>query len=209
MKLLCNRLQVEPLRRYIAAVPARAARPGRMDAALRFASGGRIMARLAFYTFGILRGPKGDPQVQGFFDRIENAFAAAKATPGYITRYSGRPADFGPRFFDPAVHPYAPQTLSVWRDLESVYPFAYRGLHGEALRLRKKWFVKPAWPTYAAWWIGDDEEPAWDDAAPRLEHLHDHGPTPVAFSFAAPFDAAGWPTQPSARSAGARPTQPA
>lgn len=162
------------------------------------------MARLAFYTFGILRGPEGDPQVQGFFDRDESAGAAAEVAPGFITRYYGRPPELGPRFFDPAVHPGAPQTLSVWRDLESVYPFAYGGVHGEALRRRKEWFVKPAWPTYAAWWIDDDEEPTWHEAIRRLEHLHDHGPTTFAFSFAAPFDAAGEPAQPPARSA-ARP----
>jgi hypothetical protein len=164
------------------------------------------MARLAFYTFGILRAPRDDPRVKDFYDRDESVFAAAQAMPGYVAAYGDRPPGSGPRFFDPAVHPWAPQTLSVWRDLESVYRFAYLGVHAEALRRRKEWFVPPAWPTYAAWWIGDDEEPSWDDAFRRLEHLHHHGPTTVAFSFTAPFDAAGRSAPPPTRST-TRPVQ--
>jgi hypothetical protein len=162
------------------------------------------MARLAFYTFGILRAPWSDPEVRGFEDRIPETFAVAQGTPGFVALYE-HPGDSGPRFYDPAVHPAAPpQTLSVWTDLAAVYPYVYQGLHGEALRLRREWFVKPAWPTYVAWWIGDDEEPTWPDAQRRLEHLHDHGPTPHAFNFKAPFDARGAPAAPPARAA-ARP----
>jgi hypothetical protein len=152
------------------------------------------MARVAFYTFGILREAHGHPQVQGFFDRIPDVFAGAEATDGYVDRRRGdRPAEFGPRFFDPAQHAGAPQTLSVWRDLESVYAFAYRGRHGEALRGRREWAVEPQWPTYVAWWVDDEHMPTWQEAAERLEHLHDHGSTPFAFSFKAPFDVSGQP----------------
>ncbi|HEY3082084.1 MAG TPA: DUF3291 domain-containing protein [Chloroflexota bacterium] len=156
------------------------------------------MARLAFYTFGILRAPVDDPQVQEFVDRAQGVFDAAASLPGFITMGGDQGSDGRPRFYDPAVHPFAPHTLSVWTDLASVYPFVYRGLHGEALRLRREWFVKAEWPTYAAWWIGDDEEPAWEDAFRRLEHLHDHGPTPYAFTFKVLFDAEGTPAQPPA-----------
>ncbi|MFJ4217156.1 DUF3291 domain-containing protein [Streptomyces hydrogenans] len=37
--------------------------------------------------------------------------------------------------------------------------------------------------------------PTWADACARLEHLHDHGPSPFAFSFRRPFDADGAPTR--------------
>lgn len=150
------------------------------------------MARLAFYTFGILREARGHAQVQGFFDRIAATFAAAEGTDGFVARgFSQREPSLGPRFFDPATHPLAPQTLSLWRDLESVFAFAYRGAHAEALRQRKEWFVEPAWPTYAAWWVEDGHAPSWAEAAERLEHLHDHGATPFAFSFKQAFDAEG------------------
>lgn len=152
------------------------------------------MTQLAFYTFGILREPKGHPQVQGFFDRIKAAFEAAEGTHGCLDRRGNRPPEFGPRFYDPAADAGAPQTLSVWADLESVFAFAYRGPHAEALRGRKEWFVEPQWPTYAAWWVADDHLPTWQEAAERLEHLHDHGATPFAFSFKQAFDPEGRPT---------------
>src|SRR5581483_11172581 len=107
------------------------------------------------------------------------------------------------RIYDAAEHPNvpegrlpfaaAPQTLSLWQDLSSVQAFAYSGAHLEALQKRKEWFRAPQWPTYAAWWVGDDEKPTWDDAMKRVEHLHDHGPTAFAFTFKQPFDAGGNP----------------
>jgi hypothetical protein len=152
------------------------------------------VARLAFYTFGILREPRGHPQVQGFSDRSPGAVESAKGTDGFIALLGDRPVDFGPRFYDPAVDGGAPQTLSLWTNLESVFAFAYRGRHAEALRGRKEWFKEPNWPTYAAWWVADDYMPTWYEAAERLEHLHNRGPTPFAFSFKQAFDAAGLPT---------------
>jgi hypothetical protein len=100
--------------------------------------------RLAFYTFGILREPRGHPQVQGFYERSDGAVESAEGTDGFIVLRRDRPVDFGPRFFDPAVDAGAPQTLSVWTNLESAFAFAYHGRHAEALRGRKQWFSCPA-----------------------------------------------------------------
>jgi hypothetical protein len=97
------------------------------------------MGHVAFYTFGILRAQRGDEQVQGFYDRVEAAVAAAAATPGHLATYLGviDATQFGPRFFVPGVHARAPQTLSLWTDLASVHKFAYSDPHAEALRLRR------------------------------------------------------------------------
>ena len=153
------------------------------------------MARVAFYTFGIQREPSADPRMQGFYDRVTAAFESAEGTDGFLDRRRGdRPPGFGPRFYDPAADAGAPQTLSVWASLASVFAFAYGGRHGEALRHRKEWFVAPQWPTYVAWWVADDHLPTWPEAAAHLEHLHDHGPAPFAFTFKRPFDAEGRPT---------------
>jgi hypothetical protein len=154
------------------------------------------MGRIAFYTFGILRAQRGHEQVQGFFDRLGAAFEAAANTRGHLATYHPRssgidPTAFGPRFFVPGVHPFAPQTLSLWADLASVHAFAYSGPHAEALRLRRDWFLPPKWPSYAIWWVADDEIPSWTGAPQRLEHLHDNGPTPYAFNFSTPFDQNG------------------
>jgi hypothetical protein len=135
----------------------------------------------------------GHPQVQGFFDRSAAVFESAEGADGFVARRGDRPSGFGPRFYDPAADGDAPQTLSVWMSLESVFAFAYGGRHAEALRGRAEWFRESHWPTYAAWWVTDDQMPTWQEAAERLEHLHDRGPGPFAFSFKQAFDAAGLP----------------
>ncbi len=84
-----------------------------------------------------------------------------------------------------------PATLSLWRDLESVFAFAYHGVHGEALSKRKEWFVKPEWPTYVAWWVSDEHTPDWVEACERYEKLQSEGPTPYAFDFKQAFDPSG------------------
>ena len=85
--------------------------------------------------------------------------------------------------------------MSVWEDLESVFAFAYGGLHGEALRGRREWFVPTEWPIYCAWWVVDGHIPHYAEAVERAAHYHAHGPTPTAFDFRTAFDSDGNPMQ--------------
>lgn len=172
------------------------------------------MAKLAFYTFGILEEPVGHPDSLGFLQRIPSVFEGAEQSDGFVGRAVSRSFDDpDPIWGDPSARPrftseqlksredsvpepydgYDPTTISLWDDLESVYAFAYNGRHMEALKQRDKWFVKPGWPTSVAWWVADGETPTREDAATRLEHLHDEGATPYAFDFKTPFDSEGQP----------------
>lgn len=165
--------------------------------------------RLAFTTFAILRRPYGDPEVQEFDDRTPYVFAAAQMHRGFVARAvevddagaSNFERDWGlwgefqvPRFYTLGRTSGTDQrasTLSIWTDIQSVFEFVYSGLHLGALKKREQWFQKPAWPSYACWWVADDAIPTWADASARLEHLHDHGPTPYAFNFHTCFDESG------------------
>jgi hypothetical protein len=166
------------------------------------------MARLAFYTFGILKEPWGHPVVQGFLDAAPNIFHEAENTEGYITRaerpdvrqsYFGQ--DFGPfgefavpRFYTGGMdtHDFSiAVTLSLWTDVAPVRRFAYGGPHKEALAQRTKWIVKPEHPAFVMWWVDATHVPTWREASSRLEYLHDHGPTPHAFKFSTAFAADG------------------
>ena len=48
-------------------------------------------------------------------------------------------------------------------------------------------------PSYAAWGVADALRPDWVKAKKRLEYLHDHGPSGVAFDLRAPRGPDGAP----------------
>ena len=152
-------------------------------------------------TIGALHEPMGHPKVQGFLDRVPAVYAAADSSEGFQNRSHRDMGTFqhswGPTvvpkcfgLLDPA---QAPTTLSLWDDLESVAAFAYHGAHGEAMGKRKEWFESHSAPTYVAWWVDDVTNLSWQEAADRLDYLHEHGSTPRAFNFVKPFGADGEP----------------
>ena len=98
-----------------------------------------------------------------------------------------------PRFYVERGDGWSPSTLSLWRDLTALMAFSYGGIHAEAMRHGREWFVKPTWPGYALWWVARDHTPDWAEGVKRLEFLHDNGPSPFAFDFKTPFDADGNP----------------
>ena len=46
----------------------------------------KIMSKVAFMTIGLLKAPRGDEQVQGFFDRSPAIISGAEVSPGFIAR---------------------------------------------------------------------------------------------------------------------------
>ena len=161
------------------------------------------MARLAFFTFGILERPYDDPSTKDFMGLVADSFAQAEASEGFIDRSTiasetgtpswGEYADS--RFFDPEIHGGVPRTLSLWESIESVFAYAYAADHGEALKRRSEWFLKPEWPSQTMWWVGDDHTPDWFEATERHEYLHDNGASAFAFDVRNPYDADGNPVK--------------
>jgi Domain of unknown function (DUF3291) len=175
---------------------------------------GEFMARIALTTFALMKKPYGHPEVQGFLDRTPAVFQEVEHSPGFIARApvvqldEGRAGTFErawgswgplrvPRYYPggrTARTDSRASTLSLWTDLSSASHFVYKGpFHRDALKRRQEWFLKPEWPSYALWWVEDTHIPTWEEACLRLEHLYDHGASPVAFTFKSAFDAAGIP----------------
>jgi len=137
-------------------------------------------------------------------DRVPTVYAAAEKSSGFVAR-SIRDLQTYAQSWGPIRIPRClahvedvnqmPTTLSIWDDLESVAAFAYHGQHGEAMSKRREWFPVQQHPTYVAWWIDEGHRIDWAEACERVDHLHEHGPTPFAFNFTNPFDADGQPLQ--------------
>jgi Domain of unknown function (DUF3291)/SnoaL-like domain len=162
------------------------------------------MVRVAFMTIGLLHETYEHPRTQSFSDRSGSNFLAAEASEGFIG-YTSYPGPNDEQLWGMCVFPtnfqsedYANRvatTLSLWQDLESVFAFAYNGVHAEALSKRKEWFLLPRWPSYVAWWVNDDHIPSWKEASTQYDKLHQEGSAPQAFDFKHPFGTDGRPMQ--------------
>lgn len=114
--------------------------------------------KLALLTFGLFRAPAEDPVNQGFHDRNDAILEVAERSAGFLGRsgYGDEPGtvSWGPQVFSQFYvekgDGWTAATLSLWADIESAMAFSYAGLHAEALRHGREWFVEPQWPPYAA-----------------------------------------------------------
>ncbi|MCF8512407.1 MAG: DUF3291 domain-containing protein [Rhodobacteraceae bacterium] len=159
-----------------------------------------MVMKLALYTFGQFNQPSDHPDTQGFHDRNDANLAAVDLAFGLIGR-SGYDGDPGPECWGVQVYPrfwtdtqgdgWAPSTLSLWQDMESIWAFTYSGIHAEAVAKGRNWFRKGDWPPLAMWWTAD--RPDWTEAVARYEYLHDHGSSAFAFGFRQAYTAQGAP----------------
>lgn len=167
------------------------------------------MSRLAFVTFAVFARPSSDCSYTTFMELAREVVKQLDDAEGFIsasilidgTLYHrppeqdrsawGRPAN--PTFTGEQAIAGLPTvlTLSLWNSIGSVKHFSYSRQHKTALFRRKEWFLPPRWPTYAMWWIPHNFTPTFEDASRRMEHLHAHGPSTVAFDFKTVFFADG------------------
>ncbi|OKI10159.1 hypothetical protein A6A06_06050 [Streptomyces sp. CB02923] len=173
------------------------------------------MPHLALYTFGVLKSPLADtgPLTREFYDRGEAVYRKISQHPGYLARAETAEgerglhfgADWGPwgEFVVPAWYDKGrtvettalAATLSLWTGLRPAFDAIYTGLHREALNRRYDWFERSGHANYVCWWVSDGVIPTWQDGVSRLEHLHDHGSVPHAFTFHHSFSPEGTPAR--------------
>ncbi|MFF9580549.1 DUF3291 domain-containing protein [Streptomyces achromogenes] len=171
------------------------------------------MPHLALYTFGVLKTPLADPAplTREFYDIGAAVYPEIGRHPGYLAHAEPADADRGvlfgadwgawgefavPAWYDKgrtAETTALAATLSLWTGLRPACDAVYTGLHREALNRRYDWFERTAHPNHVSWWVPDGAIPTWQDGAARLEHLHEHGPTPHSFTFRHAFAPDGTP----------------
>ena len=150
---------------------------------------------VAFMTCGVLRVPIDHPANRSFVERSLPAWEEAEANDGFVGYLPEPDVDGRPQRF--IADEYALRcaiTLTRWRDLDSVYGFAFQSpSHAAALRDRSQWFLHGDWPTSVAWWFDADSLPTQADSLARYDLLVASGPTPAAFDLRHPFDPHGTP----------------
>ena len=141
---------------------------------------------LAQFNVGRMRAPKGDPEVAGFFDALDEINALSDHSPGFVWRLQteeGNATD---------IHAYEDEllllNLSVWDSIAALEAYVLRSDHFKYLRRRVEWFERSKEPTTCMWWIPAGHVPTIDEAKEALETLRSHGPTQTSFTFRNRFD---------------------
>lgn len=140
---------------------------------------------LAQFNIGTMLAPKGDPEVAGFFDALDEINALAEQSPGFVWRLQtdeGNATD---------IHAYEDEllllNLSVWESVEALEEYVLRTDHFKYLRRRVEWFKRSSEPTTCMWWVPAGHEPTIDEAKAALELLRSDGPTQASFTFRKKF----------------------
>lgn len=140
---------------------------------------------VAQVNVSLMRAPLTDPSMAEFVAELARVNALADATEGFVWRLqteSGDATDLSP-FPDPLVI----MNVTVWRTMEALWEFAYRGAHAHVMKRRRTWLDKAPGPPLAIWWIEAGKIPTVEEARSKLEELGERGPSPHAFDFRRAF----------------------
>jgi hypothetical protein len=143
---------------------------------------------IAQFNLARARKPVSDPVMYGFTSQLRRINELADRSPGFVWRLQTKDGDAT------AICAYPDDeslllTLSVWKKVEDLLEFSYRGEHAEIMRDRAQWFHHIEEAYIVLWWIPAGHLPSLDEAKERLAFLRQSGPTPRAFTFKIQFSA--------------------
>lgn len=143
-----------------------------------------IRYHLAQLNIATMREPLESPSMAEFVANLERINSLAESSPGFVWRLKD---DSGAAT---TIRPFGDNILvnmSVWETVESLHTFAFRTAHTDIMRRRREWFDQMAEAYAALWWIPAKHVPTTAEAAQRLAHLREQGPTAYAFTFRKTF----------------------
>jgi hypothetical protein len=144
---------------------------------------------------GRLLAPVDSPEVAEFMNALEAINLLAEASPGFVWRLAGEDESNATDLRLPGVEDSELMVnMSVWIDLDSLRHYVYRSGHAMYLRRKKEWFAGMYDAHLVLWWVPEGHIPTLEEAAEKLRHLREEGPTPEAFTMSQAFDPTGDPT---------------
>lgn len=135
---------------------------------------------IAELNIATLAAPLDSPQLKDFVDWLDEINELADNSPGFVWRLQDENGDAT------SIRPFGDDVivnLTVWESVEALYEYTYRSAHLPVLQRRREWFVRSTRPHMVLWWIDESARPTPAEAARRLAHLEEHGPTGHAFTF--------------------------
>lgn len=140
---------------------------------------------LAELNFGTLRYNWDDPRIAPFQSVLGKVGAIAQRCPGFIWQMDEDEMDAAQR--DPAgpfgANPRTASTLSVWADVQSLWLFVERSVHGRYLNRAAEWFEPDDRGHLVMWWVPEGHRPSLAEGMGRYRALQANGPSEAVFDF--------------------------
>ncbi|WP_412068070.1 DUF3291 domain-containing protein [Rubrivirga sp. IMCC43871] len=126
-------------------------------------------------------GPLDGAKLAEFARALDPMNLLAERSPGFVWRFQDEDAEgTALRVFEDG---QMLVNLSVWRSVDALRDYTYNTGHAHYVKRRKEWFSAFGRPHYALWWVEEGHRPSADEGRERLDHLHEAGPSPRAFTF--------------------------
>jgi hypothetical protein len=138
------------------------------------------MEYIAQINIAKMLAPLDSPVMVDFVANLHRINQVAEASEGFIWRLQDYGNATSIRIYD---DDFFLVNMSVWKDVDSLFQFAYKSQHIEIFKRRKEWFEKMSQMHMALWFVPQDHIPKVEEATQRLDHIRMHGETPYAFSF--------------------------
>ena len=138
--------------------------------------------------------PLDDQRMSRFVEQLDDINALADDRPGFIWRLQSESGNATDIVVDD--DPMLIVNMSVWRDDEALFDFAYKSAHRQVLADRRKWFKRPDGAYQVLWWVKAGHQPNVDEGMAKLRLLRTSGPSAQAFTFKAKIPRTGLPGNP-------------
>ncbi len=142
--------------------------------------------QLAQLNIAHMKEPLESPTMSGFVANLDRINALAESAPGFVWRLqdeTGSALNLRPFGENHIVN------MSVWDSLASLSAYAFQSDHAEIMRRRREWFEPMSEAHAVLWWVETGHHPSLSEAKERLDHLRQHGASPLAFTFKSAFPA--------------------
>jgi hypothetical protein len=150
------------------------------------------LAFVSIFTVGRLEYPYEHPVSRDFYEIGYKVMRQANGTGNLVMEFSPNEAPpFPEHLYKGEGYPIL--TLTVWKNLQTLYRFTYSGRHKQAIQNRIEW-IEPypeKQPTYVLWWTEKIKDVSWEEAYRRYKYYIQHGPSSFAFDYKAAFDKDG------------------
>lgn len=149
------------------------------------------MALVSIYTVGRLKHPYDHPASRNFFKVGDEVFRQATKSGQLVEAFSSDGVSIPEESIKGEGYPVI--TLTVWRNLQSLFRFTYSDQHRQALRDKSKWMeaYQEKHLSYVVWWTENLNDVSWEEAFNRYSYYIQHGSTPFAFDFKQAYDEKG------------------